>query len=192
MAWVETLFQVPNIIQTLSLFTLAVTAIFIYWYLKETKKMTFQMIEENRLTKKQIKSLTMPILDAIIEQVIPRPDLDHFQMDFAYDLFLVNRGSGAAFNILIKRIPSNVRGQKEIIRETPKVQIEHFQRDINIIGKDQKVFIRREHSDSYRAFTLKIIFYDIFKDRYEWEFEGNREGLSLKKYEIFRSEDKTI
>ncbi len=192
MTWIETLLQPPNIIQALTLITLVVTATFILLYLKETQKMNYQMREQNRLTKKQIKSLNIPILDAIIEQVNPRPDLAHLKMEFAYDLFLVNRGSGAALNILIKRIPSIVRGQKEITHETARVQIDNFQKEINIIGKDQKVFIHREHSDSYREFTLKIMFSDIFRDHYEWEFEGDRDGLTLKTFEIFRSEDKTV
>jgi hypothetical protein len=134
----------------------------------------------------------MPILDAIIELVKPSPDMAHFQIQFAYDLFLVNKGSGSAFNISIQRNPSNVCGQKEAVCAAPNVQIEHFQREIKIIGKDEKVFVHREHSDSYRKYTLKIMFYDIFRDRYEWEFEGDRDGLSLKTYYILRSEDKPV
>jgi hypothetical protein len=85
-----------------------------------------------------------------------------------------------------------VYGQKEAVREAPNIQIEPFQKDIKIIGKDEKVFVNREHSDSYKSFTLKIIFNDIFRDRYEWEFEGDRDGLSLKTYDILRSEDKPV
>ena len=186
MTCTETLFQ------TLNFIVLAVTAFFIIRYWKETQEMKCQMIEQNRLAKKQIKSSNMPILDAIIEQVKPSPNIAHFQMQFAYDLFLVNKGSGAAFNISIRRTTSNVHGQKETVRAAPNVQIENFQRDIKIIGKDETVFVHREQSDSYRAFTLKIMFYDIFRDRYEWEFEGDRDGLSLKTYDILRSEDKPV
>lgn len=180
------------VFQILNLFVLAVTAWFIIRYWKETQEMKCQMIEQNRLAKKQIKSSNMPILDAIIEEVKASQVMDKFQMQFAYDLFLVNKGSGTAFNISIHRHPSNVRGQKELVHAAHSAQIDHFQRDIKIIGKDEKVFVHREQSDSYRAYTLNIMFYDIFRDRYEWEFEGDRDGLSLKTYVIFRSEDKPV
>ena len=65
MTCTETLFQ------TLNLIVLAVTAFFIIRYWEETQEMKRQMIEQNRLAKKQIKSSNMPILDAIIEQVKP-------------------------------------------------------------------------------------------------------------------------
>ena len=64
MTCTETLFQ------TLNFIVLAVTAFFIIRYWKETQEMKCQMIEQNRLAKKQIKSSNMPILDAIIEQAV--------------------------------------------------------------------------------------------------------------------------
>src|SRR3990172_12040997 len=112
-----------DVLQTLNLLVspatlivLIVTAIFIMYYWKETQEMKRQMIEQNKLTKKQIKSSNMPILDAIIEQVKPEPEMALLPIEFAYDLFLVNKGSGPAFNISIQRYPSDVSGQKEALR----------------------------------------------------------------------------
>ncbi|MEW6739159.1 MAG: hypothetical protein AB1325_04555 [Nitrospirota bacterium] len=180
---------VNAIIAVISALISAVTAIFVICYWRETQKMKLQMIEQNKLAHKQLKSSNMPILDLIIEDVKLPPDIAEHQPQFSYDLFLINKGSGPAFDISIQRLPSDIYGQKETVRGTPDVQIKSFQRNRNIIGKDEKILVYREHSNSYRAFTLKVSFYDIFRDRYEWEFQGDREGLSLKRYEILRAED---
>lgn len=186
----EILLKYASLNQLVNTIILGITALFIILYWKETQRMKYQMIEQNKLTNKQIKSSNMPILDAMIEQVKPSPEMAHLQMQFAYDIFLLNKGSGPAFNISIQRYPSEGRTQKEAIHDSPNSQIEHFQNKINIIGKDEKVLVHREHSNSYRSYTLKVRFFDIFIDHYEWEFEGDRDGLALKKYEILRSEDK--
>ena len=178
------------IFKILELAALSITAWFILRYWKETQNMKYRMIEQNKLTGMQIKGANMPILDVTIEHVKPSPEMANLQLQFAYDLFLMNKGSGPAFNVSIQRFPSQVRGQKEALRDSPNSQIEHFQKEFNIVGKDEKVKFHREHSNSYRSYTLNVKFYDIFKDHYGWEFEGDRDGLSLKKFEILRSEDK--
>ncbi|MHC1743685.1 MAG: hypothetical protein AB9873_11720 [Syntrophobacteraceae bacterium] len=167
----------------------AVTAVFVILYWKETQRMKDQMMEQIGVSKKQLKSSTMPVLDAIIHTVKPKPEMAGSQIQFAYDLFLVNKGSGPAFNVSVQRTPSVTRSQKEAVRSAPVQQIDHFHKAINIIAKDERVFIHREHSDSYRAYTLNVLFYDVLRDRYTSEFHGDRDELSLKTYDIMRLED---
>jgi hypothetical protein len=166
-----------------------VTAVFVIRYWKETQRMKNQMIEQIDLGKKQLRSSNMPVIDAIIEQVKPDPEMAKFPMQFCYDLVLVNKGSGPAFNVYVQRIPSSTHGQKEAVRAQPSTQIKHFQKTVNIIGKDERVCLHREHSESYRAFTLIVVFYDVFRERHESEFSGDRDGLSLNKYAVVQFED---
>ncbi len=112
-----------------------------------------------------------------------------FPMQFCYDLAIKNKGNGPAFNVSVQRIPSDTRGQKELVRSTPTSQIEPFQKSISIIGKDEKVFIHREHSNSYRSFTLNVLFYDVLRDRYLSEFSGDRDDITIKKWDILQLED---
>jgi hypothetical protein len=177
---------VAELIAGISAFIYAVTAVFIILYWKETQRMKNKMIEQIELSKKQLKSSTMPVLDAIIESVKPDPAFAQYPMQFCYDIFLINKGSGPAFKISIQRIPSDTRGQKEALRGAPVGQIDHFQKSINIIGINEKVLVHREHSDSYKAYTLKILFRDIFGDRYTTEFSGDRDGLALNNYDVMR------
>ena len=167
----------------------AVTAVFVIRYWKETQRMKNQMIEQIDLGRKQLRSSNLPVIDAIIEQVKPDPEMAQYPMQFCYDLVLVNKGIGPAFNVYARRVPSSTPGQKEAVREQPSTQIEHFQKTVNIIGKDERVRLHREHSDSYRAFTLSVSFYDVFRERHESEFSGDRDGLSLRKYTVVQLED---
>jgi hypothetical protein len=180
---------VVELIAGISAVIYAVTAVFIILYWKETQRMKNKMIEQIEITKKQLKSSNMPVLDAIIEIVKPDPELAQYPMQFCYDIFLINKGSGPAFSISIQRIPSNTRGQKEALRGVPVGEIGPFQKSINIIGINEKVLVHRELSDSYKAYTLNVLFRDIFGDRNATEFSGDRDGLSLGKYEVMRIEN---
>ena len=176
------------IIAGISTVVLAVTAVFIILYWKETQKMKDQMIEQIKLGRKQVKASVMPVLDIVIETVKPNPDIP-FPMQFCYDLVVRNKGEGPAFNVSIQRIPSDTRGQKEAVRSTPAGQIEPFHKSFSIIGKNEKVFLHREYSNSYRAFALNVLFYDVLKDRYLSEFSGDRDGIIIKKWDILRLEE---
>jgi len=176
-------------IATIATVISAVTAIFVIFYWKETQRMKNQMIEQIDLGKKQLRISNMPVIDAIIEQGKTDPEMAQNPMTFCYDLFLVNKGSGPAFKIFAKIVPSSVRGQREGLTATPSTQINHFQKTINIIGKDERLLLRRERSDSFRAFTLHVLYYDVFGKRHESEFSGDRDGLSLKKYTVVQLED---
>lgn len=184
-----TCFETASVITAgISTVILAVTAVFIILYWKETQKMKDQMIEQIKLSKKQVKASVMPVLDMVIETVKPNPDIP-FPMQSCYDLVVKNKGEGPAFNVSIQRIPSDTPGQKEAVRSAPAGQIECFHKSFSIIGKNEEVFIHREHSESFRAFALNVVFFDVLKDRYISEFSGDRNGIILKKWDILRLEE---
>jgi len=164
-----------------------VTAYFIVLYWRETQNMKLQMIEQNCIANKQLKGSMMPILDIRFEKGQPPPEFVGGQIQFSYDVFVHNKGKGPAFNINIQRFVSETRGQKEVVRNPPISPLEHFQKTLNMIGVGESIKVHTERSDSYRSFTIMIRFSDVFKDNYEWIYEGDRDGVSIKSFNLFKN-----
>jgi hypothetical protein len=126
--------------------------------------MKLQMVEQNRLSNRQLKGSKMPILDIRFEKIEPPDEIGGGQFHYNYDVVIHNKGSGPAFNVHLQRLVSETRGQKEALRNPPRMQIEHLHKSINIIGAGEAVRVHRERSDSYRSFTIIVRFSDVFKE----------------------------
>lgn len=184
--------KIQIVFQALTVLVLSFTLLYIISYWKETQDMKHQMIKQNELTLTRMKIDNMPIMDISIQQIEPDPNIAMIgQIQFGYDIFLINKGCTPAFKVSIQRFPLDKRTQKEAVSGLPR-GIKYVIRDFNIIGKDERVQVCREFSPSFQSFQLIIRFRDVFKDNYEWIFEGSRDALKLKNYEIIKTQDKNL
>jgi len=168
-----------------NLFVLLVTAIFIICYWAETQEMKNEMIAQNKLNSHAIKSSLLPVIDVQFEKVKSAPEMAQFPIQFAYDIFLENKGNGPAFNVLVQRlVMPNENRQKMALRQTSGGKLAQFTKKIPMIGRGERVKIHREHSDSYEYIQIKVSYKDHFKDLHKSAFEGDRDGLELKEYPV--------
>lgn len=163
-----------------NLIVLIVTAVLVWMYWGATQEMKREMVKQNRISFLGVRISNMPVIDLQIEKVNSDPTIQ-----FAYDLFAINKGNGPAFNVSIRRIPLPGRTQKEAIHPPPNVEIHPFSKRFPIIGKGEKVGVRREHSTSYKQMEVVVTCRDFFGEFHQWKFEGDRSGLDLKDYPKF-------
>lgn len=175
------------IIEILTLITLIVTAIFVIKYWKETQAMKGEMITQSRISSQSLKSSLLPVLCVQFETVKADPDLAQFEIQFAYDIFVENKGNGPAFNISVQRsiIPDENK-QKLALRPTPQHKLEQFSKTIHMIGRGERTKIHREHSDSYEYVRIEVSYRDHFRDLHKCIFEGDRDNLKLKDYPVLQ------
>jgi hypothetical protein len=162
------------VIQAAILATLAVSAIFIIKYWRETQKMKNEMVKQNDIATKNMMLAHMPI---------PAVELEQGGEKFTFDAFIINKGAGPAFKVTALTLPLDKLTHKAAATgKTGKLQPQ--QRGFEIIGKEERVQFFREFSDSYRLFQVRIIFSDIFHQSYMWTYEGDRDGVKLKEYSV--------
>ncbi|MFH1933454.1 MAG: hypothetical protein ABIN18_17910 [Pseudomonadota bacterium] len=173
------------LIQILTLFTLIVTAYFVIKYWEETQEMKNEMITQNKISSQSLKSSLLPVIDVYFERVKSAPEMAQFEVQFAYDIFLENKGNAPAFDVLVQRlIVPGENKQKRAIRHTSRGKLSQFNKTVHMIGRGEKVNIHREQSDSYEYVRIKVSYWDHFRDLHKSTFEGDRDGLILKGYPI--------
>jgi len=171
-----------------NLFVLLITAIFIIFYWAETQEMKNEMVTQNKLNLQAIKSSLLPVIDVQFEKVKSAPEMAQFPIQFAYDIFLENKGNGPAFNVLVQRlVVPNENRQKMALRQTSRGKLGQFTKKITMIGRGERVKIHREHSDSYEYVQIKVSYRDHFKDLHKSAFGGDRDGLELKEYPVLEA-----
>lgn len=175
------------IIEILTLVTLIVTVVFVIRYWKETQAMKEEMITQNRISSQSLKSSLLPVLYVQFETVKADPGLAQFKIQFAYDIFVENKGNGPAFNVFVQRsiIPDENK-QKLALRPTTQGKLEQFSKTIPMIGRGERIKIHREHSDSYEYVRVEVSYKDHFRDLQKCIFEGDRDGLKLKDYPVLQ------
>jgi len=126
-------------IDLLTLFTLIVTAVFVIKYWEETQKMKNEMITQNKISHQSLKSSLLPVIDVQFEKIKPDPEMAQFPIQFAYDIFLENKGNGPAFNVLVQRliVPGENR-QKIAVKQTSRGKLGQFSKKIHMIGRGEK------------------------------------------------------
>ena len=152
--------------------TLMVTAIYIFKYWKETQRM-------NEITWRNIVYSRMPILDFTVEV--------HYQdvhAEYYDELILIkNKGDGPAFDVSLLKtpLPDNAQKRATTGRTGPN---NPFQKTYNIIGVGETFGFYRE--DGYPAKEIQIIirFMNMFKERFEWEYQGPPQYLQLSRWHI--------
>ena len=179
------------LIQFFILFTLIVTAYFVIKYWEETQEMKNEMLIQNKISSQSLKSSLLPVIDVQFERVKPDPEMAQFEIQFAYDIFLENKGNGPAFNVFLQRlIVPGENKQKRAIRQTSRGKLRQFNKTVNMIGRGENVKIHREQSDSYEYVRIKVSYWDHFRDLHKSTFEGDRDGLKLKVYPILEDYQK--
>ncbi len=175
------------LIQILTLFALVVTAYYVIKYWEETQAMKKEMIAQNELSSTTLKSSLLPVLDVEFEKVKADPEMAQSKIQFAYDIFIENKGNGPAFNVLIQRliIPGENK-QKLALRKTTAGKLKPLSERIHMIGRGERVKIHREHSDSYEYVRITVSYRDHFRDLHKSIFEGDRDGLKLKDYPVLK------
>lgn len=172
-------------IEILTLFALIITAVFVIKYWEETQEMKNEMITQNKISSQSLKSSLLPVIDVQFEQVQADPEMAQYPVEFAYDIFLENKGNGPAFNVFVQRlIIPNKNRQKIAVRQGSRGKLGQFTKKIKMIGRGEKVKIYREQSDSYEYVRIKVSYRDHFRDLHKISFEGDRDGLELKEYPV--------
>lgn len=179
-------------IEVLTLFTLIVTAYYVIKYWEETQAMKKEMIAQNELSSITLKSSLLPVLDVQFERVKAEPEMAQFEVQFAYDIFVENKGNGPAFNVIVQRlIISGENKQKQVVRKTTAGKLEPFSKTIHMVGRGERIKICREQSDSYEYVQIKVSYKDHFRDLHKSIFEGDRDGLKLKEYPVLKDYEAT-
>jgi len=186
-------------IDLLTLFTLIVTAVFVIKYWEETQEMKDEMIAQNKISSQSLnemiaqnkissqslKASLLPLIDVRFEKVKGESEMAQFPVEFAYDIFLENKGNGPAFNVVVQRIIIPDKNKQKIInRQTSHGKLGPLSRKIKIIGRGGKEKIHREQSDSYEYVRIEVSYWDHFRDLHKIIFEGDREALELKEYPV--------
>lgn len=143
---------------------------------KISSHMNEQMITQTKISSQTLKASLLPLLDVSIEFV------SHFTADFAYDIYLHNKGNGPAFNITVLQTIT----KRNRLRPTSRGNLKGFSKKIPIIGKDERTKIHTEHSDSYDYFKIKAMYRNPFGELQHCVFEGNRDGLKLKEHPMLK------
>lgn len=170
-------------IDLLTLFALIVTAVFVIKYWAETQEMKHQMVKQNQISVQSIQALNMPLIDLQLEVVKSDPQFAHAQIQFAYDIVLINKGNGPAFKIIVQRFTDPEKNkQKLALHGPPKTKLRTFLKKASILGKGEGLKIYREQSDSYEYMRLVVSYRDYFRERHQIVFEGDRDGIELKEY----------
>ena len=181
------------LIQVVVLFTLIVTAYYVIKYWEETQAMKKEMIIQNKLSSLTLKSALLPVLDVQFERVKAEPEMAQFETQFAYDIFIENKGNGPAFNVFVQRlIVPGENKQKQAVRQTSRGKLSQFTKPIHMIGRGEKVKIHREQSDSYEYVRIIVSYRDHFRDLHKSTFEGDRDGLKLKEYPVLEDYQKIV
>ena len=166
------------ILEILTLVVLFVTMVFVMMYWAETQQMKAEMINQNKISFQNIKSQNMPIVDLQLELVKPSPD-------FAYDLFLVNKGNGPAFKIITQRfINPEENKQKIATHGPPNTKIKAFIKKTSMLGVGEKAEIHREHSNSYEHMKIAVSYRDHFGEMHKSVFRGDRNGIEILEYPL--------
>lgn len=175
------------IIDLMTLVALVATAVFVIMYWAETQAMKEEMITQNKINSQSLKSSLLPLVDVQFEAVKPMPEMSQFKTEFAYDIFLQNKGNGPAFNVLFQRlVMPDKNKQKRALRPTTKGKLKPFSKRVHMIGLGEKIKIYREHSDSYEYMKITVTYKDHFKEIHKCVFEGDRDGLKLIDYPILK------
>jgi hypothetical protein len=173
------------LIQVITLGVLTVTAVFVIKYWEETQEMKNQMIRQNNISAQSLRSSFLPVIDVQFETVKASQEMAQFEVQFAYDIILENKGNGTAFNVLVQRdIMPDENRQKQALRQTFHGKLNPFTEKRKIIGRGEKVKIHREQSDSYQYVKISVSYWDHFRRLHKCTFEGDRDGLELKEYPI--------
>jgi hypothetical protein len=171
------------IIDLLTLFVLIITAVFVIKYWAETQEMKDQMVRQNQISVQSIQASNMPLIDLQLEVIKSDPQLAHAQIQFGYDMVLLNKGNGPAFNIIVQRFTDPEKNrQKLAIHGPPKTKLRTFVKKASILGKGERLKIYREQSESYEYMRLVVSYRDYFRERHQIVFEGDRDGIELKEY----------
>lgn len=175
-------------INLLTLITLIITAVFVIRYWKETQIMKEAMITQNNVSTQSLKSSLLPVLDVQFETVKADPEVPpQWNVQFAYDIFIENKGNGPAFNVNVQRIViPDKNQQKKALRPQPQSKLEQFTKKIHMIGRGEKIKVYREHSDSIEHVNIAVTYRDHFKDMHKCVFEGDRDSLKLVEYPILQ------
>ncbi len=168
-------------IQFFILIILAITAYFVREYWEETQQMKNEMVEQSKLNRTGIKISSMPIIDFEIENA-------PLNGGYTYDLYIVNKGGGPAFNVSIRTLPVAKRSPKDALGGKPDVEIKARHEKLSILGENEKIKLYRERSASYKKMKILVSFKDVFKELHSWEFEGDRSGIYLTKYYVLKEE----
>lgn len=170
-------------ISALTLGVLIYTAYYVKEYWKETQIMkeqmigqTKEMINQTKISSQTLKASLLPLLDVSIEFVSP------FTANFAYDIYLQNKGNGPAFNITVTQAIT----KRNNLSPPLLGDIKPFSKRISIIGKDEKIRVHTEHSDSHDYFKIKVMYRNLFGDLQHCTFEGSRKGLKLKEHPMLK------
>lgn len=183
----ENEYLLPPIIDILTLIILAITAFFVILYWKETQKMKDEMITQNKISFENIKSQNMPLVDL---QMVHIKDIQEFPQDkpqFAYDLFLINKGNGPAFKIITKRTIDSTENRQRIALNPPNKKIKPFRKKDSVLGRGETIKILREDSTSYEYMKIVVSYRDHFGERHQCVFKGDRDGIQIVDHPLLKN-----
>ncbi len=176
--------DIDSIVNILTLIVLSVTMVYVIKYWCETQQMKKEMIKQREISIKNIKIQNMPVIDLELEVVKHSQDSVQGVIQYAYDLFLENRGNGPAFNIHTKRFPTPKNDlQKRTMYKESIREIEPFIKETKMLGVKGKAKIYREYSGSYGSFKIEVSYQDHFGERHSIVFCGDRNGINISRYE---------
>lgn len=101
--------------------------------------------------------------------------------NFAYEIIVHNKSNVPISHITILRRVLAKRNQKMAIRPSPKIKLKSQVWKINALKAGESKKIHTERSESYQQATFDITYLDEYHNRYIAGFEGDRDGLTLKK-----------
>jgi len=157
-------------INAATLLALIVTAVYVILYWSETLQMKEEMIRQSKIASQSIKVANLPLLEAQIES--------------EFDLVLLNKGNGPALKILVRRSIDTQTNQKMATSSPPNAKLRSFIKNRSIIAEGGRLIIHHERSNSYEDMKIIVNYHDLFGERFESVFKGNRDGLTLVSYPI--------
>lgn len=169
----------------LTLVVLSITMFFVILYWSETQRMKEEMINQNKISFQNIKIQNMPLIDIQLQDVkynynktIPQQ-----QMQFPYEIFLINKGNGPAFNIITTRyLTPEENAQQRVILKQDQKKIQPFVKKTKMVGVSDKIKIRRESSCSTESWKIEVSYEDYFRERHKIVFRGNIHNIEISEY----------
>jgi hypothetical protein len=154
--------------------TLIVTAIYIFKYWKETQR-------TNELSFKNMAYNKLPIFDFKVKVHYQSPDRIYYDEQIS----IVNKGYGPAFNVTLWKSPLPGNTQKRIVYGGNKTEINgHRDKKYNIISPGESFYFYHEDGHPAKEIKIKVLFRDMFNQRFEWEYTGAPQQLRLSRWHI--------
>jgi hypothetical protein len=155
---------------------------------KETAKLS--KIQELPLPKPEA---SFPFVDVELVRVKAEPPFEQFQAGFSYDIFLHNKSNAVLSQIGIMRLINPEKNKQKIaVRARSALKLKPFDKRINVLSPDEKKLLYREMSESYEYMVITVKYRDDLDNRYKCIFEGDRDGLQLKKRQRLNHKENLI